>query len=67
MGYYTFMRNSINLALALVGVLGLGMALALLLIKKKGVFCPVCGGELIADKGSIICASCGVRLQLGES
>jgi hypothetical protein len=65
--YDTFMRNSVNLALALVGVIGLGMLLAILLTNKEEVLCPVCGGKLITDKGSIVCASCGVRLHSEES
>jgi predicted RNA-binding Zn-ribbon protein involved in translation (DUF1610 family) len=61
------MRKSLALAAALVGGLGIGILIAVLLVERYGTFCPVCGGKLGTEKGSVICTSCGVRIQVEES
>jgi hypothetical protein len=60
------MCKSLKLAAALVGGLGIGVVIAVLLVDRYGTFCPVCGGKLGTEKGSVICTSCGVRLRVEE-
>ena len=60
------MYKSLKLVAALVGGLGIGVLIAVLLVDRYGTFCPVCGGKLGTDKGSVICISCGVRLRVEE-
>ena len=64
--YYKIMCKSLTWAAALVGGLGIGIVIAVLLVERYGTFCPVCGGKLGTEKGSIICTSCGVRMRVEE-
>ena len=60
------MCKTLKLAAAIVGGLGIGVMIAVLLVDRYGTFCPVCGGKLYTEKGSVICTLCGIRLRVGE-
>jgi ribosomal protein S27AE len=60
------MRNSLTLAATLIGLLGIGIAIAALLLDRGGTFCPLCGSKLATKKGSVVCTSCGVTLRFEE-
>lgn len=60
------MGKSLTLAASLVGGLGIGIMIAILLVDRYVMFCPVCGGKLITENGSIICTACRVRMRVEE-
>ena len=56
------MRKSTALAAGIMGGLTLFAAVALLLAYHAGPFCPVCGGRVGAEKGTVVCGRCGTKL-----
>jgi hypothetical protein len=60
------MSKSSTLVIGILSGLLIGTALVALAAYRRGSFCPVCGGKVVAKNGSLVCSDCGVKVRVGE-